>query len=572
MDGLITPNAATLDIAPRIDLPAVFNDAQKDAVHACKILIIDDEAPNVRLLERVLSRAGFENFVSTMDSREAAALFADFQPDLVLTDWLMPEVDGCAVIEQLRALTATDDYLPIVVLTADITPPARMRALLAGATDFLTKPFDQVEVLLRIHNLLKTRLSHLTIQSQNETLEESVRQRTIDLERALSELQRTQQQVIQQERLAALGTMAGGIAHDFNNALSIIMGFGELLLRDAENGLTKENAIMPITTILTAAEDGAKIVHRLREFYRPDETDEQRLPVDLNQLVEQAISLTRPRWHTDATAGARKIIVTTVLDEIPLVIGDPAELREALTNLIFNAVDAMPEGGTITLGSRRDGEQVILKISDSGAGMSEEVRQRCLEPFFTTKGKRGTGLGLSMVFGIMQRHAGAIDIESELGKGTTFTLRLPAAQAESATTPDTAAPSSGPLRILVVDDQPILCELLCEHLRSDFHIVETAHFGSEALEKFRAAQFDLVISDHVMAEMTGEQLAINIKATHPKTPVILLTGYGGDSAGGKQYAGAVDLVLGKPLSRAALRQALAKVMMSAIESKVRKPA
>ena len=257
-------------------------------MHACKILVIDDEAPNVRLLERVLSRAGFENFVSTTDSREAAAIFADFQPDLVLTDWLMPEVDGCAVIEQLRALTATDEYLPIVVLTADITSSTRMRALIAGATDFLTKPFDQVEVLLRIHNLLQARLAHLAIENQKAMLEEAVRQRTIDLEAALEELKRTQQQVIQQERLAALGTMAGGIAHDFNNALGIIMGYSELLLSDTRLGLTGENATMPpitiLETILTAAEDGANIVHRLREFYRPDESEEQRLPLDLNKL------------------------------------------------------------------------------------------------------------------------------------------------------------------------------------------------------------------------------------------------------------------------------------------------
>ena len=243
MPALLEPNDAKTEPGSAITPSPISGNAAPDAVHACKILIIDDEPPNVLLLERVLTRGGFENFISTTDSREAAALFDDFQPDLVLTDWLMPEVDGCAVIEQLRALTATDDYLPIIVLTADMTPHTRKRALTAGATDFLTKPFEQIEVLLRIQNLLTARLSHLFIQTQNASLEESVRQRTIELERALVELQRTQQQVIQQERLAALGTMAGGIAHDFNNALSIIMGFGELLLRDAEHGLTKEEAM-----------------------------------------------------------------------------------------------------------------------------------------------------------------------------------------------------------------------------------------------------------------------------------------------------------------------------------------
>lgn len=556
-------NHAPLEVASSPGLTAVLADAEPDAVHACRILIIDDEEPNVRLLERVLTRAGFANFISTTDSREAAALFTDFQPDLVLTDWLMPGIDGFAVIEQLRARTATDDYLPIVVLTADITPQTKKRALTVGATDFLTKPFDQIEVLLRIQNLLKARLSHLTIQTQNATLEASVRLRTIELERALTELQCTQKQVIQQERLAALGTMAGGIAHDFNNALSIIMGFGELLLRDAEHGLTREKATPPITAILTAAEDAAKIVYRLREFYRPDEIEDQRVPIDLTKLIEQAISLTQPRWQTDATAGGHTITMTAEHGDIPCIAGDAAELREVLTNLIFNAVDALPEGGAITFHTRADGEAVVLKISDTGTGMTEEVRKRCLEPFFTTKGKQGTGLGLSMVFGIIHRHAGTIDIESEPGKGTTFTLRLPLASAETAGRPEALPWSNEPLRVLVVDDQPILCKLVCEHLQDDFHTVETALSGSDALEKFRAAHFDLVITDYVMAGMNGEQLAAAIKDLNPEVPVILLTGYGGDSTAGKQFSAAIDHVLTKPLSRAALRHAFAKVMAAA---------
>ena len=557
---LMETNVATLELTSRTSLPSVHPDAGRDAIHACKILIIDDEAPNVRLLERILARAGFENFISTTDSREAAALFADFQPDLVLTDWLMPGVDGCAVIGQLRALTATDEYLPIVVLTADITPPAKLRALIAGATDFLTKPFDQSEVLLRIQNMLHARLSHLIIQRQNATLEESVRHRTIELERALTELRSTQKQVIQQERLAALGTMAGGIAHDFNNALSIIMGFGEILLCDLEHGLTEANATLPLTTILTAAKDAAKIVHRLREFHRPDETGQPRLPVDLNPIVAQAISLTKPRWQTEATAGGRTITINAEPGDIPCIAGDVAELREVLTNLIFNAVDALPEGGAITLLTRTEGEVVVLEVSDTGTGMSEEVCQRCLEPFFTTKGKRGTGLGLSMVCGIIQRHRGTIAIKSEPGKGTTFTLRLPAAGAPCATTPDISPSPRRPLRVLVVDDQPILCHLMCQHLQEDFHTVEIAHSGSEAFEKFRAAHFDLVITDHVMAGMTGGQLAVTMKALNPNTPVILLTGYGGDSTAGKEPSGAIDLILAKPISRASLRHALAKVL------------
>jgi len=538
---------------------AVTSLAEADPLHACKILIIDDEEPNVHLLERVLAQAGFDNFISITDSSDAAGIFADFEPDLVLTDWLMPGLDGCAVIGQLRALMATDDYLPIVVLTADVTPQTRQRALTAGATDFLTKPFDKIEVVLRIQNLLNARLSHLTVQAQNAGLEESVRQRTIELEHALTELQQMQRQVIQQERLAALGTMAGGIAHDFNNALSIIMGFTELLLRDAKHGLSEDVATPSLTTILTAAEDGARIVHRLREFYRPDEAQDQRQPLDLNHLIEQAISLTQPRWHTGARASGREIMVVRELEQIPEVLGDAAELREALTNLIFNAVDAVPQSGTITFRSRCEGEYVAVEITDTGSGMSEEVREHCLEPFFSTKGQRGTGLGLSMVFGILHRHAGSIDVVSAPGQGTTFTLRLPVSESPSVRGPATVAESIGPFHVLVVDDQLILSQLLCEYLHEDFHTTETAHNACEALEKFAAGNFDVVITDHVMAGMTGDQLALALKKLDPQVPVILLTGYAGDfTAGGP--AAAIDLLLAKPLSRADLRQALARVV------------
>jgi CheY-like chemotaxis protein/anti-sigma regulatory factor (Ser/Thr protein kinase) len=374
-------------------------------------------------------------------------------------------------------------------------------------------------------------------------------------------LRRAQQQVIQQERLAALGSMAGGIAHDFNNALSIIMGFGELLLRDAEHGLTKESATVPLTTILTAAEDAASIVHRLREFYRPDEPGEEHRAVDLNALIEQSIALTQPRWQTAASANGCAITVTTDPGEIPSIDGDPAELREAFTNLIFNAVDALPQGGTISFRTRRDGDSVTLTISDSGTGMGEEVRQRCLEPFFSTKGNAGTGLGLSMVFGVIQRHAGTIEVESELHQGTTFTLRLPADETASVIHCGPSSLLDRPLRILVVDDQPILCQLLCQYLEEDLHTVETALCGNDALEKFRARDFDLVITDHVMAEMTGEQLAATIKKINPLMPVILLTGYTCDpTAATEETPAAIDLILGKPLSRSALRHALAEVM------------
>jgi signal transduction histidine kinase len=526
----------------------------KDEFHKARILIIDDEGANVLLLERMLRAEHFEFLASTTDSRDAVRLFEEFQPDLVLTDWMMPHVDGFAVIQQLRGLIATDDYLPILVLTADVTQTTRQAALAAGATDYLTKPFDRIEVLLRISNLLTTRFSHLRIQEQNASLEQNVRERTIALERALDELRTTQQHVIQQERLAALGTMAGGIAHDFNNALSIILGYGELLLRDAEEGLIKENVESAVKMIITAAEDGANIVHRLHEFHRPGSSGDLRLPIDLNSLIDQAVTLTRPRWHTQSLVAGHPITITTELSDIPTLLGDAAELREAVANLIFNAVDAMKEaGGTITLRTRSEGETVILEISDTGAGMTEEVRARCLEPFFTTKGDQGTGLGLAMVFGILQRHGGTINIESTLGAGTKFILGFPAHTLAGDAELRSLATAGRPLHILLVEDQPVLCALFSEYLSKDCHTVEAAHDGNAALEKYDAGQFDVVITDQAMPQMNGVQLAGEIKRRNPQQRIVLLTG-GGESD--VYQTGDIDVFVQKPVSLAALRQAL----------------
>lgn len=537
------------------------------SVAAAKILVIDDELANVRLLERILKRAGCHDVISTTDSGEAVALFQKHQPDLVLTDWMMPHLDGSALLQQLREFHGSDDYLPIVVLTADMASETKRKALSAGATDFLTKPFDQMEVLLRIGNLLQSRAAHLRVQEQNAMLESHVRERTVDLERALTQLRNSQRQVVQQERLAALGTMAGGIAHDFNNALSIIMGFGEILLREAERGLTKEKAAPSLQTILTAAEDASKIVSRLREFYRRDDADEVRLPTNFNDLLAQAANLTKPRWETQSRAAGHPISLEMKLGEIGLVSADAADLREALTNLIFNAIDAMPNGGTITLRTIAQKDHVAVEISDTGTGMSDEVREQCLEPFFTTKGEKGTGLGLSMVFGIVQRHSGTVDLQSVPGKGTTFTLRFPTIDVPAAASSAITAAVHRPLRILVVDDQPVLCELLREYLIYDLHSVETAQSPRQALETFRSGDFDLVITDQVMAEMNGEQMAAEIKRLSPRLPVILLTGYGTDDSLRDSRAGTIDLVLAKPLLRSGLRAAIASVMAGAAENR-----
>ena len=324
--------------------------------------------------------------------------------------------------------------------------------------------------------------------TQHRRSEDELRESKQNLERALQELRAAHDQVVQQERLRALGTMASGIAHDFNNALAAILGFTEFLCHRPENLADTKKTLRYLQMMNTAAQDAGIVVNRLREFYRQREEGEVFAAVDLNKLIEQAVSLTQPKWKNQAEAKGIAIQVVTELERIRPVAGSEADLREALTNLIFNAVDAMPQGGTITVRTRSANSRVIMEVADTGTGMTEEVRQRCLEPFFTTKGDRGTGLGLSMVYGILQRHQGTVEIETALGKGTTFRLSLPAAQEKPPTSQRDSAPTSiRPLRVLLVDDEEIVRQILREYLVGDGHTVETAANGHEALDKLPKA-------------------------------------------------------------------------------------
>ena len=369
----------------------------------------------------------------------------------------------------------------------------------------------------------------------------------------MEELERTQQHVVQQERLRALGQMASGIAHDFNNALTIIQGFSELFLMAPETLDDKATAMDNLQRIHLAAKDAAEVVRRMREFYRKRDTREIRMPVKLPRLVEEAILLTEPRWHEQAQARGVTIRIEKDLPDVPSVLANEAELREVLTNLIFNAVDALPDGGAITFRTRREDGRVALAVSDTGIGMPDEVRQHCFDPFYSTKGPEGSGLGLSAAYGIIDRHEGTIAVSSEPGEGATFTIRLPVAhEPVAADGPEEAEAPGRPLHILVAEDDPDIRELVVSHLTEAGHTIEAAVNGVEGLERFSAGWFDVVVTDRAMPEMGGDQFAAAVKGIAPGKPVIMLTGFGDimDSAG-ERPAG-VDLIVTKPISREAL--------------------
>jgi signal transduction histidine kinase/ActR/RegA family two-component response regulator len=390
------------------------------------------------------------------------------------------------------------------------------------------------------------------------------------LQQAYDDLRQSQHTVMQQERLRALGQMASGIAHDINNAISPVSLYTESLLEREPN--LSERARGYLTTIQRAIEDVARTVARMREFYREREAQLTLARVDINRAVRQVVELTKPRWSDlPQQRGAMVDLKTDMAESLPDIMGAENEIRDALTNLIFNAVDAMPAGGTLTVRTRKttDGagaDRVLIDVTDTGIGMDEDTRRRCLEPFYTTKGERGTGLGLAMVYGMIQRHSAELDIESAPGRGTTVRLSFPADTSSfvSASHQSPSAPMSRRLRILLVDDDPMLIKSLQDTLQEDGHVVAATHGGQAGIDAFAAGQkrgerFDIVITDLGMPHVDGRKVASMIKALSAATPVILLTGWGQRLIAANDIPAHVDKVLSKPPRLQELRAALSEL-------------
>ena len=383
------------------------------------------------------------------------------------------------------------------------------------------------------------------------------------LQKAYDDLRQTQQAILQQERLRALGQMASGIAHDINNAISPVTLYTESLLERETN--LSPRARENLQTIQRAIDDVAQTVKRMREFYRQREPQATLVPVKLNDLAPQVFELTRARWSDMAHQRGIAIEAHVELShDLPFIMGAENEIREALTNLVFNAVDAMPQGGTLTLRTLASNGRVCMEVTDTGVGMDEDTRRRCLEPFYTTKGERGTGLGLAMVYGAMQRHEANIEIESALGRGTTIRLSFatPASEIAAVTTPSRPSAKPSPMRVLIVDDDPVLLKSLRDILEADDHSVTVSDGGQSGIEQFQRASaagnaFDIVITDLGMPYVDGRKVASSVKAVAPATPVIMLTGWGQRLVAEGDIPAHVDQVLSKPPKLKDLREALA---------------
>jgi PAS domain S-box-containing protein len=364
------------------------------------------------------------------------------------------------------------------------------------------------------------------------------------------------QQLVQSEKMRALGQMASGIAHDLNQSLALISGYGDLarqsLQRARDPGLVHDY----LGTVVQAAIDGGETVKRLLTFAQ-HRTDAPRQCIELRTLLPEVVQLTAPRWRDASQAEGHQIDMRVSIGEETTIEGWPHSVREALINLVFNAVDALPHGGAICLSAHRADEQVIVEVADTGTGMPPEVQARIFEPFFTTKGERGTGLGLAQVYGIVQRHGGEISVVSTPGRGTTFRLVFPAAPASQ---PVAVARHGGPepeavaLRVLAVDDEPALARMVALVLKKHGHQVDVATSGETALQVLEHQQFDLVITDLGLGSgLNGWQLAEQVAQSWPAVRVALATGWGAGIDPGQARARGIAAVVAKPYTAETLR-------------------
>jgi len=366
------------------------------------------------------------------------------------------------------------------------------------------------------------------------------------------------QQTVQQERLRAFREMAGEVAHDFNNTLSGILARAQLLLADVQDPDVRRSLRM----IEQVALEGAWVVRRFQDFSRTRPSRPFQ-PVDLNHLVDEIAASARSRWSQQLAARGTPGEVRCETGSVPVVSGDAAELRQVLTSLALNALDAMPEGGNLTFRTGCEGGRAFCQVADTGIGMSEQIRLHVFDPFFTTKREKGKGFGLSGSYAIVDRHGGEITVESEVGKGTTFTVWLPLSAEAAATLPTPsrpAAPATVPApktvqgaKILVVDDSEEVREVLRELLSRHGYTVVTVPDGESGLVELETRTFDMAMVDLGLPGISGLEVAHRLKQRWPTTRVALMTGYGDRMGPEDAKVKGVDFVLAKPFSLDQLR-------------------
>lgn len=420
-------------------------------------------------------------------------------------------------------------------------------------SESLRQPFSSTD--LQFLNALMTYIGYAV---DNSRLLEEAQRSASQLQGVVDDLKSTQAQLVRGETLRAMGQLSSGMAHHLNNLFAVILGRVELLMGKVQEAPVRRS----LEIIQRTAQDGAEVVRRVQRFSRVQPVSDA-VAVDLNQLVQEVVELTRPRWQDEAQLRGSRIEVAVEAGVIGAAAGEPAPLREVLMNLLLNAADAISQAGRITLKTWARDDRVYCSITDTGGGMPEEVRRRALEPFFTTKGPKATGLGLSVAYGTVQRYGGTLTVESAEGQGTTVEVSLPTASAAAAVAKKPTGPRAEPalpLRILVIDDELQVRATLAEMLEEQGHSVTQAPGGREGLSYLEANPelVDVVVSDLGMPDMTGWDVARAIQSRWPKLPMGLITGWG-ETEITREERSRVNFVITKPFDKAVLRETMSDI-------------
>ncbi len=511
----------------------------------------------------VLSRV-CETLSATIDCLQEPGAF-----HLLLLDLLLPDSKG---LNALRKISKAAHCIPIILLNraSEETPPEI--ALREGAHSYLDISDLTGRNLIRaIECAIGRKRSETELQTTVDELEHRMEVQIMELHRMqrinaiITDFGQTQSRTVRQSRLHSLERMANGIAHDFNNALSPILAYAEWALMKPEVLQNETKVQHTLVKIHESARLCADLMSRLRDFYRRRDEMARLGEIDLAQLADEAIRLTEPCWNEQAQEPKKAIRVEKAMADVSKIVGSASEIREMLTNLLLNSIEAIREEGVIRVSVFMEAGRVCVRIGDNGEGMSEEVAESCIEPFFTTKHGLGSGLGLGVVYGIAQRHEAEIIIESELGAGTQITVLFPPCSERQLQEQllEQMEPVYG-LRILAADDERTINEVLSVYLNEDSHQAVFTSGGAEALEKMEAGEFDLLVTDQAMPGMNGAMLAEAARAKNPKIRVLLLTAVGdlADSESSPEPVRNVDAIVKKPFTFESLRRGIAKAMRS----------
>jgi Signal transduction histidine kinase len=526
-----------------------FRNSVEDGIKKARILIVDDQEANIDVLVGLLEMQGYENIKATQDSRETFRLYYTFKPDLILLDLSMPYLSGFDVMNQLKELLPANVFLPILVLTADATPQAKQNALSGGAIDFLTKPFDLVEVGLRIKNLLYTSYLHKQLINQNHLLENKVKERTQELEQQNIELIIAKEKAEASDRLKS--EFINNISHEIRTPLNGILGFGEIL---TEENLSPDerksysemlnqssgrliNTVTNIMDIALLSSGNQKVIQK--EF---------NVESQINFVVSQFL-------HSSVEKGLSLIFTPPTAAEQITVISDSTLFAKILYQIIDNAVKFTSKG-TIGVGFEVNGDNLSFFVKDTGIGISEEKQIQIFESFIQedntkTRKYEGNGLGLTIAKGFVELLNGKIWLSSEKGKGSTFYFSLPYQRRESiAESEKQQKPITGRRTILVAEDDDANFLLIRAILSNSPVDLLHAEDGIQAIElSMQHPEISVVLMDVRMPDIDGLEATKKIKSFRPRLPVIVVTAYSDMEDRKMAFDAGCDDFLTKPINK-----------------------